>query len=515
MKVFNKPTNIGMLLAISAAALFSMSIPAQAELVTHQEYTTMTIVTPILVVQDEEEYHWWDVMTGRAHGLFKPKADHANDLLSRGQNNVMDAGEYVTSNVAEYGQQAKNGVEYLGQQAKEGANNLGYKAKEGVNNLGQKAKEEAGYIGEQAKEGVNNLGQRAKNNANQIVDKAKNKADDLKQRVQDGADSLGQRVAENAKYVGQEATDAADSAKRWGQENVRGAAKRVKHAEEDVYDRLNVDSRRATRSTKHAARKLDRKSTGLFHSVQNYIVNKLQNFASFTRGPSSQLRSEINAGVDRLRDLIDGSSNSATPTWPEKVLSGNRDPECNDYMQELNDASQHAHSLVKSKLNLHSEILESIARSHVTTQLPIAARCGPAVALVLLYLVFGIWARKGELRRRMQQTAAATNSGAEMTRAFQQEYALISDGITLSSTYLTILPMATSLLVIMEINELASWVITLGYTLVIAGSIAGTQPSALSSVFQSTDTVIEVGHQVTFAITAFIAVCCAVNGFMY
>ncbi|KAJ1889332.1 hypothetical protein LPJ66_008085 [Kickxella alabastrina] len=102
-----------------------------------------------------------------------------------------------------------------------------------------------------------------------------------------------------------------------------------------------------------------------------------------------------------------------------------------------------------------------------------------------------------------------------MTHASQQEYMLISDGITLSSMYLTILPMVTILLVILEINKLASWVITLGYMLVIAGSIAGTQPSALSSVFQTTDTVIEVGHQVTFAITTFIAVCCAVNGFMY
>ncbi|KAJ1941381.1 hypothetical protein GGF37_003579, partial [Kickxella alabastrina] len=58
-----------------------------------------------------------------------------------------------------------------------------------------------------------------------------------------------------------------------------------------------------------------------------------------------------------------------------------------------------------------------------------------------------------------------TNSGANMTNASQQEYMLISDSITLSNMYLTILSIAMLLLVILEINELVSWVIALGYTL--------------------------------------------------
>ncbi|KAJ2361651.1 hypothetical protein IW150_007189, partial [Coemansia sp. RSA 2607] len=201
------------------------------------------------------------------------------------------------------------------------------------------------------------------------------------------------------------------------------------------------------------------------------------------------------------------------------VLNANRDSGFSDYIHDLGEASQKAHSQIKSNLDIHTDILEKIVKSHILSRLPFAGCYVPIIGLSLIYLVSGIWGCKAQLRHRMQQranaasTSVATSVVSETTSAFQTEYIRLSDAITLSSTYLAIVPMTAVILVIMELNGMAGWLISGGYTCLLAASFAATQMSTIADLVPTNnDSVVSVGQRVIIGISTILSVCCLVNG---
>ncbi|KAJ2778628.1 hypothetical protein GGI15_004128 [Coemansia interrupta] len=425
----------------------------------------MTVVAPIPVVA-RPEYHWWDVVTERAQHIFAPKIERANKMFSQGREIAAESGDYVTSNVAEYGQQIKDSVDQAGQDAK-------------------------------------------------------NKAYELGQQARDSVDDMGQKVKDKADYWGKRAQHNAEHAKNKVQDDVHKAARHVKDTGEDFYDRLNYEGNRVAHEAECGARRAGRKCSGVICCIRRFVSHKLESFASFTRGSGSQMRSDLQKSMDRLREYVVSGAENATPTWPDKVLHANRDSGFSDYIHDLGEASQKAHSQIKSNLDIHTDILDKIVRSHILMRLPFAGCYVPIVGLSLIYLISGIWGCKAQLRHRIQQranaasTAISTSGVAETTSAFQNEYIRLSDAITLSSTFISIVPMTTVILVIMELNGMAGWLISGGYTCLLAASFAATQMSTIADLVPSSnDSVVSVGQRVIIGISTILSVCCLVNGLL-
>ncbi|KAJ1722647.1 hypothetical protein LPJ53_002951 [Coemansia erecta] len=425
----------------------------------------MTVVAPIPVVA-EPEYHWWDVVTERAQQIFAPKIERANKMFSQGREIAAESEDYITSNVAEYGQQVKDNVDRAGQDAK-------------------------------------------------------NKAYELGQQARDSVDDVGHKVKDKADYWGRRAQHNAEHAKHKVQDDVHKAARHVKDTGENFYDRLNYEGSKMAHEAECGARRASRKCSGMLCCIRRSVCHALEKFASFTRGSGNQLRSDLQASMDRLREYVVSGAENATPSWPDKVLNANRDSGFSDYIHDLGEASQKAHSQIRSNLNIHTDILEKIVRSHALSRLPFAGCYVPIVGLSLIYLISGIWGCKAQLRHHIQQradaasTAVAASVVAETTTAFQNEYIRLSDAITLSSTYLAIVPMTTVILVIMELNGIAGWLISGGYTCLLAASFAATQMSTIADLVPSNnDCVVSVGQRVIIGISTILSVCCLVNGLL-
>ncbi|KAJ2721712.1 hypothetical protein GGI07_003768 [Coemansia sp. Benny D115] len=459
-------------LGLNAALALLLAFIIQVSTVAADEFTTITIVAPIQGAS-EPEYHWWDVVTDRAQEFFGPKIDRASELLSDGRDNAVEAGEQAINDAAEYGQQAKDDVD----------------------DLGMKAKTKAYNMGQMLKQGASRLGMGAKDNVERI-----------KQDIQNGAESLDQRINEDVSMARQKAANDISDAKL----RAHHVTKRVKHGSEDAYDALNVDGQKLAGDAQQAAQEARDEGARLFGGIRSRIGEKIAALSAFTSGSGSQLRSDLSAGVDRLREFVRASTENGTPTWPEKIFDNSQDSVFADYIRDLSQASQQAHSLVGSKLDLHSELLEKIARSQIALRLPLASAYGPVIALVLVYLISSVWIRRADLRGRSVQSETAASIGVETTRAFQQEYMAVSDAITMTCTYLAIIPMTAVLLVIMEINGLAGWLISCSYTCLLAGSVAAAQPSLLALVAPGGSSA-TAGQRLTIGIATFVSVCCLVN----
>ncbi|KAJ1826018.1 hypothetical protein LPJ56_002396, partial [Coemansia sp. RSA 2599] len=442
------------------------------------QLTTMTIVAQVTPAASAE-FHWWDVVTERAHGFFAPKISHAHDVYSQGQRDAADAGSYITSNAVEFGQQVK----------------------EEVGDMRKGAKDKMKGLGQQAKRSFDEMGQEIKDDVNRAGNAVAEDAQGLKNRAQKQANNWGRHIK-----------DSAERAKDRAQDDAHYVTKRLKHAGDDFYDKIYAEGDKTANEVKHAAHRANRERREVVGGIHGYISSKLDAIASFIRGSGAQLRQDLGASMNRLRDAVSSGFESATPSWPEKVLDANRDPFVADYVHRLGQAAQQANSQVSSRLDIHSDILEKIANKHMTIQLPFSGCYVPLVAFVVMYLVGRVWCCKAQLRRRVLQAASAAGASAETTLAFQQECVKISDAIATSCTYLAILPLTTVVLVIMELNGMASWLIIGSYTCLIAGSLAATQMSTLADLSpRNSNDVVAVGQRVMLGITVIIAVCCFVN----
>ncbi|KAJ2790556.1 hypothetical protein H4R20_006995, partial [Coemansia guatemalensis] len=340
-----------------------------------------------------------------------------------------------------------------------------------------------------------------------MLDRAQRSASKAGSYVTDNAADLGKQAADSAKGMTQDAKKDA----RWFSGQARNAAKHVKQAANSAHEEVNAQGKRAAQNAEDTLDEIYHQEKGLLHRIYGSCVNQARSAAAATRGAGSQLRTDLRSGLVKLGDMVGALGQGASPSWPEAVFDGTRDPMFSKYISELGQVSKQANAQIRSKLDTHSAILEKIVRSHLSTQLPLAGCYAPVLALLLIYLVNNVWARKTELRNRIQQqrsTAASgsnsSSSSSEISQANQQECALASDTIATSCAYLIVVPMSIVLLVIMEISGMAGWLITSSYTCLIAGTVAAMQPSFLVNVFDTND-IANIGQRLAVGITTITA----------
>ncbi|PIA14474.1 hypothetical protein COEREDRAFT_82745 [Coemansia reversa NRRL 1564] len=347
-----------------------------------------------------------------------------------------------------------------------------------------------------------------------MIDRAQRSASKAGGHITDNAANLGKEAADNVKGMTQDAKREAG----WFGGQARHAAKQVKQAANYAQEEVNAQGRRAAQNAEDTLDEIYRQEKGLLHRIYDRFVNQARNVAAATRGAGGQLRTELRSGLVKLGDMVGALGHSASPLWPEAVFDGTRDPIFSKYISELGQVSKQANAQIRSKLDTHSEILENIVRSHLSSQLPLASCYAPVLALLLIYLVNSLLTRKADLRNRiqLQRIAAASgrnnnsNSNSAILQANQQECALASDTIATSCAYLIVVPMTIVLLVIMETSGMAGWLITSSYTCLIAGTVAAMKPSFLVNVFDSND-IENIGQRLAIGITTITAVSCLLH----
>ncbi|KAJ2617803.1 hypothetical protein H4S08_000183 [Coemansia sp. RSA 1365] len=349
-------------------------------------------------------------------------------------------------------------------------------------------------------------------NVDNMIDRAQRSASKAGEYITDNAANLGKEAADNAKGMTHDAKREAG----WFSGQARHAARQVKQAANYAQEEVNAQGRKAAQNAEDTLDEIYRQEKGLLHRIYDRFVSQIRNAAATTRGAGGQLRKELRSGLVKLGDMVGALGQSASPLWPEAVFDGTRDPIFSKYISELGQVSKQANAQIRSKLDTHSEILENIVRSHLSSQLPLASCYAPVLALLLIYLVNSVLTRKAELRNRIQLQRIAAASGRNnssnnvILQANQQECALASDTIATSCAYLIVVPMTIVLLVIMETSGMAGWLITSSYTCLIAGTVAAMKPSFLVNVFDSND-IENIGQRLAIGITTITAVSCLLH----
>ncbi|KAJ2083516.1 hypothetical protein H4R24_000789 [Coemansia sp. RSA 988] len=347
-------------------------------------------------------------------------------------------------------------------------------------------------------------------NVDSMLDRAQRSASRAGGYITDNAADLGKQAANNAKEMKQDAKKDA----RWLGGQARNAAEHVQQAANSAHEEVNAQGRRAAQNAEDALGGIYRQEQSLLSRIYGRFVDQARSVAAATQGAGSQVRTDLRSGLEKLGDMVGALGQGASPSWPEAVFDGTRDPMFSKYISDLGQASKQANAQIRSKLDTHSTILENIVRSHLSTQLPLAGCYAPVLALLLIYLVNNLWTRKAELRSRIQQQRTATTSGtnrnSRLSQADQQECALASDTIATSCVYLIVVPMSILLLVIMEISGMAGWLITSSYTCLIAGTVAAMKPSFLVNVFDTND-IANIGQRLAIGVTTFTAVSCLLH----
>ncbi|KAJ2021100.1 hypothetical protein GGI01_000646 [Coemansia sp. RSA 376] len=428
MKLYSGNRSAGMLPATVSVAFVLMLHLARSELV---PTTVPSGVDQALATGEEHAYHWWDVFSSNA-------ADLLNNMLS-------DVGpdKYSISDAAEKAGQAKEGVEYLG-----------IRVKDSIQDVGHNVQQDAAKAKEQAQNNVEYVGARVQDEAGRLGHVAKQEAADAKQQAREGPAQ---------------------------------AAKRVKHVGQAAHDKAYDEGSRAAQGAESTGNN-DRSQDRWLRRVYCRLADQVEALGSVTRGASNQLRSKLKAGLYKLNDLANADAKEGgDSTWPESVVAGASQETIMEYVQGLNQMSQHAHAQLKSKLEAQEAVLKSIAGSYVLKQLPLAGFYGPLAALMLIYLVGNIWSHRADICHRMRQRAEAAAGGAETTRTFQEENVSASEAVVDASVHLAVVPMVIVLLVIMELNGSPSWLVIASYTCLLAGMLVTANPVLLASIWSGDD----------------------------
>ncbi|KAJ2356353.1 hypothetical protein GGF43_002124 [Coemansia sp. RSA 2618] len=436
---------------LAAVALFCLTRLVCAELVP----PTVTEVPNPLNVQ-EHEYHWWDVFTSHAAEYLGPKLDTAEQMADRAQHDAAKAGKHVTSKASK---------------------------------LGEKAADSAEDLAESAKHHVGLFGHKVKREGEKVADSA----EDLAQNAKDRAEQLGRNAKQEGEKLGERARQAAENARQAGMA---------------AHKRVDAQGRRVMHNAERAMNDLDRRQQGVFRSIYDRITDQVCN--SGIRGAGSHLRAELKSGMEKLGDMLATIGQGASPSWPEAVFEGTKDPMFTTYIHELGHASKQANAQIQSTLDAHMLILEKMVHAHLSAQLPLASTYVPVLTLLLMYLVNSVWTRKNELRRRARLQAQASESDEGYAQASQREYELVSDAVSTGYAYLVLIPMAVALLVVMELSGMATWLITSSYTCLIAGTLVAGQPSFLVNVWSSDDITL-VGQRLAIGVTTMDAVFCFIH----
>ncbi|KAJ2302123.1 hypothetical protein IWW55_003567 [Coemansia sp. RSA 2706] len=398
----------------------------------------------------EHEYHWWDVFTSRAADYLGPKADDAEQLADQAQRSAVKAGGYITSHAADFGNHVADNAQ----------------------SLTRHAKDRMGIFGSRAKQQGEKLGE-------QVAGSAEDLAHDAKER----AGLFGHWAKSEGEQLGKQARQAAGHAKQAGM---------------TAHERADAQGRRVMHNAEQTAEDLNRHGVDAFRTFCRRITGQAQ-------GAGSHLRAELKSGLEHLGDML--GSLGASPSWPEAVFEGTKDPMFTKYIQELGQVSKQANAQIQARLDAHTTILERMVRSHLSTQLPLASVYVPVLALLLVYLANSVWFRRNELRRRARQSARVADRNDGSARTIQNDLDFVSDAIANACAYLVLIPMAVVLLVVMELSGMAGWLITSSYTCLVAGTVATAQPAFLVNVW-STDDIASVGQRLAIGIITLAAVCC-------
>ncbi|KAI8324802.1 hypothetical protein GQ54DRAFT_295957 [Martensiomyces pterosporus] len=239
------------------------------------------------------------------------------------------------------------------------------------------------------------------------------------------------------------------------------------------------------------------------------VASEVDRIADLTRGATSGDREFAQANMEKLRNAMVKAGGNP-PQWPDTLFDANSDPMVARYIYELNQAARLAHSELSDQIALHLAVIEPTVRGFLSTRLPLAGMFSPVVAFLLIYLICDVWRRKAAMRRRARMQMDAARVGAVASRAFQQECDLVSDAITTTCAYLAILPITTILLMVMEINGTASWLISSSYMCLIAATAIAAQPSFLASIW-SRQSLIGIGQRLAIGIMTITGTCCFIH----
>ncbi|KAJ2456021.1 hypothetical protein EV183_000364 [Coemansia sp. RSA 2336] len=466
----------------------------------------------------EHEYHWWDVFTDRAAGFLVPKVDEAENLADQAKRSAAKAGGYVTSNAAEFGGRITDDAAHMAHQAKERVGIFGRKIQRQGEKAGEQAVETARDMAQQGKEQAGIFGRWVKREGAKLGDQAASNAQQAKNRVAENAQYAKDRVAENAQYAKDRAAENAQYAKDRAAENsqyakeqagmlghrVKREGERAKSAASHEYEYVNAQGRKIMRNVQDTVEQTDQ---GVLHNLYRRIIGQAQSTAAATRGASSHLRHELKCKLERLGDMLGAiGHDGASPSWPEAVFEGTRDPMFSKYVNELGQVSKQANARIQSQLDVHSSILQKMALAHLSAQVPLASVYVPILTMLLIILANQLWNRKRQLHQLTQlQARVAATANDNRTRVIEPV-----DVDSTASMYLTLLPLAILLLVVMELSGMAGWLITSCYTCLVAGTVAASQPSFLTNVWSSDD-IHNVGQRLAIGVTTLAAGCCFIH----
>ncbi|KAJ1991839.1 hypothetical protein GGI25_003199 [Coemansia spiralis] len=341
-----------------------------------------------------------------------------------------------------------------------------------------------------------------------ITSNAAQAKDDAKEK----AEYVGTKVQERAYRFGHKAQHEAANAQKQAKESAQNIGRNVKHKGQDAYRKLDKEGRGLAHEAQHKADSNLYYCDGYLSCLFSRFKSHIHQMVAATRGASGHLRADLKYGLEKLGNVLGSLNEGASPSWPEAVFDGSRDPAFSKYIHELGQASQSANDQIKTKLNIHSAMLASIARSHLSSYLTLSGCYIPVLALISLYAIAKSVCRNSELNR--DTSSRSQGRGGSGSKESESEHKVAaSNAFAMSNTFLGVVPMAVILLVVMEFNGMAGWLIASSYTVLIAGTVAAAQPSLLNGVLSSTDGVASIGLRLAIGITTIAAASCLIHAF--
>ncbi|KAJ1666359.1 hypothetical protein IW140_001088 [Coemansia sp. RSA 1813] len=343
---------------------------------------------------------------------------------------------------------------------------------------------------------------------------ATSNAAQLGKDVKEDAEHVGNMAKQNAGYMGKKARNDAAHMTKQAKEQAQHAGKKIKQEGHNAYRKADSGGRKLAHDVQHAVDSKAQYSSGYLHGVFSRLSSHIWGIVSATRGASSHLHADIKAGLDKLGNMVGSMNEGASPSWPEAVFDGTRDHAFSKYIHELGHASQIANDQIRSKLDIHSAMLASMARSHLSSSLKLSGCYIPILVLISLYALASNWCRNA----RSHQRASAhgdqkSSSGSHNLQSLEQgDDRATNNALAVANTSLAIISLASVLLAVMEFNGVAGWLVASCYTVLIAGTVAAAEPPFLAGVISSDNTA-GVGLRLAIGVTAISAVSCLIHTF--
>ncbi|KAJ2758027.1 hypothetical protein H4S06_002894 [Coemansia sp. BCRC 34490] len=357
------------------------------------------------------------------------------------------------------------------------------------------------------------------------LDEAQKKAYMAGEYVTDNAAQFGNEVKENVKHAGDRAQRKAEHYGRKAQhdaahltkqakENVQQAGNTMKQKGQNAYSKVDAEGRRVANEAEHVVDRNVQYGSGYLHGMFGKISRKIWSFISTTRGASSHLNAELKSGLEKLGNMVGSLNDGGSPSWPEAVFEGTRDQSFSHYIHDLGRASQVANDQIRKKLDIHTEMLASMAKSHLSSRLRLSGCYIPILVLISLYTMARNCCRSA---RHNQRTATEgdrkRSSGNHGPQSLEQGGVGAGvDALATTSANLGVLSLASVLLAVMEFNGVAGWLVASCYTALVAGIVAAAEPSFLAGVISSDNTA-GAGLRLAIGVTAVSAVSCLIHTF--